>query len=133
MISLSQLLELAGKATKGPWRAMRDGNQYINGDANLLCGASRIEELTRPHNPWYVKPLHELESVSRFLDKDADFIAAANPETVTALVNEVIKLREALGFARKDICMYNKLSNGYPENEVVGYIDDILENSEVKP
>jgi hypothetical protein len=67
-------------ASRGPWRSMRDGNQYLDGDRNKLVGASRVDGLKRPWNPWFVKSALELESVSRFKDEDADFIANARED-----------------------------------------------------
>jgi hypothetical protein len=97
--NLSALRALAEKATAGPWRSLRDGNQYVNTSyiptANLV-GASRIEGLVRPWNPHaYVafgfKPA-EFETV-RFVDEDADYIAALSPSIVLTLLSELEQWR----------------------------------------
>jgi hypothetical protein len=78
-----ELRRLEAAATPGPWRSMRDGNQYTNTrflPTAKLVGASRLEGVTRPWNPnKYVTfgfTPEEFET-PRFLDADADLIAAA--------------------------------------------------------
>ena len=89
---------LADEATPGPWCSARDGNQYIETSylpTAQLVGASRIEEIRRPWNPHaYVSfgITAEDHETARFLDADADFIAAAR-EAVPALLDEVARLR----------------------------------------
>ena len=107
---LSRLSEIeAGeaKATKGPWRSMREGNQYIGVELNprlgrsaagprasKLVGASRIEGIERPWNPWWVGDPYspKTEETVRLTDEDADFVAASRSDipwlvsTVRALV-----------------------------------------------
>ena len=84
---LDAILARADAATPGPWRSMRSGNQY------RVVGASRIEEIPRPWSPHgHLDKAHEA-NVSRFLDCDADFIAAAR-EDVPSLVAEVRRLEK---------------------------------------
>lgn len=79
---------------------MRDGNQYIKTEriTPVLVGASRVEGLVRPWNPYsFFNGIHlttEFET-ARFRDADADFIAAA-PTDIAALITEVKLLRVAL-------------------------------------
>ncbi len=69
--------------TPPPWRAMRDGNQYLKTrymPTATLVGSSRIDGPHRPWNPHALlafgfKP-EEYETV-RFTDADADFVEAA--------------------------------------------------------
>ena len=83
---------LAKRASRGPWRSLRDGNQYVNTfylPTAKVVGASRVDGLVRPWNPHALvafgfKPA-EYET-SRFIDEDADFIAAA-PEDVAYLLD----------------------------------------------
>lgn len=97
---LADLIALSEKATPGPWRSMRDGNQYIKTDympTAKLVGASRLDGLLRPWNPHaYIafgfKP-REFETV-RLLDEDADFIEAAH-NAIPALVALLSRLQEA--------------------------------------
>lgn len=92
------LRALADAATPGPWRAMRDGNQYIQTGklTPTLVGASRVDGVARPWNPYSffggIK-LHAEFETARFKDADADFIAAARA-TVTAMCDEIDLLRE---------------------------------------
>ena len=73
-------------ATPGSWRAMRDGNQYVETSylPTAKCvAASYVDGLVRPWNPhayvrFGVRP-QEFET-ARFLDADADFIAAARTD-----------------------------------------------------
>lgn len=88
---LKQLQELLAKATPGEWRAMRDGNQFIDTKYNptrTCVAASRIPELKRPWNPsallaFGFKP--EEYETSRFTDADADLIVAMH-EALPALL-----------------------------------------------
>lgn len=91
---LTAIRERAAKATAGPWRSLRDGNQYIDdGHATHIVGASRIEELPRPFH-W--SPHHtDKPQVSRFLDADADFIAHAR-EDIPELLRRLDAAREDL-------------------------------------
>lgn len=99
--TLREIEERCEKATPGPWRSMRDGNQYVKTDymPTAHCvGASTVEGLVRPWNPHrYVsfgfRP-QEFET-ARFLDEDADFIAAARSD-LPLLLAEVRRLREEL-------------------------------------
>lgn len=66
----------------GQVRSDRDGNQYLgctrsaDGTWNtpVIVGASRLTGVSRPWNPFYVRPAHELEEVARFTDEVADLI-----------------------------------------------------------
>lgn len=91
---IQRLLEICEKASSG-WRSMRDGNQYIG---DLIVGASRVEGLLRPWNRHYVVPAEKLEDVSRFVDEDADFIAAARTALPDAL-REIQRLTLAMATA----------------------------------
>jgi hypothetical protein len=99
---VARLRELEAKATPGPWRSMRDGNQYTNTrflPTAKLVGASRLDGVTRPWNPnKYVtfgfKP-EEFET-ARFLDADADLIAAMR-SVLLPLLDENARLRALLG------------------------------------
>ena len=78
-----ELRRLHEAATPGPWISLRDGNQYVETrylPTARCVGASRINEVVRPWNPHaYVQfgfTPAEFET-SRFLDIDADLIAAA--------------------------------------------------------
>lgn len=71
-----QAIELRRKATQGHWRAMCEGNQFIDNHKTIV-GASRVDGLPRAWNKHYVKSAFELEDVSRFRDEDAAFIAHA--------------------------------------------------------
>lgn len=100
-LDIPHLRELLAKATPRPWRAMRDGNQYVNATylpTAKLVGASRIEGPRRPWNPhayiaYGFKPT-EFETV-RFVDEDADLIAAA-VNALPALLDEVERLRRVV-------------------------------------
>lgn len=68
MLDLEPIKERLAAASPGPWRAMRDGNQYVGVELDgrkgknvihptgrgTLVGASRVEGLARPWNPWWV-------------------------------------------------------------------------------
>jgi hypothetical protein len=100
---LAQIKERAEKATDGPWHALADGNQYVN--AAYLPTAecvpcARIEEILRPWNPHALiafgfKP-QEYET-ARFLERDADFIAASREDVPWLLT----QLEAALGRERE--------------------------------
>lgn len=111
---LQELTRLHEAATPGPWRSLRDGNQFIETDyipTAKVVGASRIEGPRRPWNPHALlafgfKP-EEYETV-RLVDADADLVAAmrnAPPLLLTAasesasLRAEVERLRSQLGRA----------------------------------
>ena len=98
---LARLRALAEAATAGPWRAMRNGNQYIHvGEGehgNKLVGTSRIVELERPWNPYAGRK--DDPEVVRLPNADADYIAALSPDVALALLAEVEAGREvALAF-----------------------------------
>lgn len=91
----------ADAATPGPWRALEQGNQFVNTNylpTAKVVAASRIEGLVRPWNPYrYIAfgfTPEEFET-ARFLDADATFIAAARAD-VPNLLAEVARLRVAL-------------------------------------
>jgi len=99
---LSDIERLEKAATPGPWQSLRDGNQYVKVETdNLpsaeLVGASRVDGLVRPWNPHALIALgfkpgeHE---TARFLDVDADFIAASRT-IVPKMAAAIWKLREA--------------------------------------
>ena len=69
-------------ATPGPWRSMRRGNQFIEAKylpTARVVAASEIPELVRPWNPHACISFMKLDAAetARFIDADADFIAAA--------------------------------------------------------
>lgn len=97
---LDSLDALANAATPGPWRSMREGNQYVGISAfePKLVAASRVDGIRRPSNPYsaahFGSDTKEPE-VARFIDADADFIAAART-AVPALCAEVRRLRDQI-------------------------------------
>ena len=99
MTNLDELEELERKATKGPWRAMADGNQYIETEyvSTAKCVSSaRVEGIRRPWNPHALlafgfKP-SEYET-ARFLEDDAALIVALRNEAVP-MIQELRELRE---------------------------------------
>lgn len=99
-LRLAQIRERLEKIS-GPWRSMRDGNQYIKTrylPTAKVVAASRIDGLVRPWNPHaYVafgfKP-EEFET-SRFLNADADFIAEA-PADVTYLLAALARAEQTI-------------------------------------
>lgn len=107
---LKAIEERAAKASPGPWRSMRDGNQYINTrymPTARLVGASRVDGVVRPWNPHALLARgftpDEYET-ARFLDADADFIAHARddiPYLLAALRFAVDTLVRARGEAEK--------------------------------
>ena len=85
-------------ATPGPWRALEDGNQYVETDymPTAKCvAAARVEGLPRPWNPHaYVAfgmPAEKHEE-SRFLSADAHLIANA-PSWLSQLLADNERLR----------------------------------------
>lgn len=88
---IAEIRERTENATPGPWRSMRDGNQYFDVELDprtgkatpypkgrgTLVGASIIPQLQRPWNPWWVgdSTSPETQETARFKDADADFIA----------------------------------------------------------
>lgn len=79
---LAEIRARLDAATPGPWRSMREGNQFLNCKylPTAKCvGASRVDGLPRPWNPHAVISFMKLDAaeVSRFKDEDADFIAHA--------------------------------------------------------
>lgn len=94
-INIDRIVALAEKATPGPYRSMRDGNQYLETRYIPTCklvGASRIDGLKRPWNPHAAIAFGlkaEDHEIVRFTDEDADYIAACSPETILALCNAV--------------------------------------------
>lgn len=100
MIDLVQLRALLAAATPGEWRALEDGNQYVNTSymPTAKCvAAARIEGPVRPWNPhaylaFGFKP-KEFETV-RFVSADAALICAA----VNALP-ELLAIAEVYGRA----------------------------------
>jgi len=98
---LAEVEARANAATPGPWRSYRDGNQFIETGyppAAKLVAASRVLGPVRPWNPsalitFGFKP-EEYETV-RFLDADADFVAASRTD-VPHLVDDLRAARAAL-------------------------------------
>lgn len=111
MLDLHPIKERLSAASQGPWRAMRDGNQYVGVELDgrkgknvihpagrgTLVGASHVEGLVRPWNPWWVgdSTSPETQETVRLKDADADFVAAA-PRDIAALIEEVERLRISL-------------------------------------
>lgn len=75
MIDTKRLRELAEKATKGPWRHNKDFGQ-IGEVATANDGTLAV-----------VQELAQLDHKRR--DMDAEFIAAANPQTILSLLNRI--------------------------------------------
>ena len=89
----------AEAATPGPWRAMADGNQYINTryfPTAKCVGCARVDGLVRPWNPHALVAFgfdpKEYET-ARFLEPDATFIAHARSD-IPALLAEIAALKE---------------------------------------
>ncbi len=103
---IDELLALSDKATPGPVRSMRDGNQYVNTSylpTAKVVGASRLDGLTRPWNPHALMRFGfrpEEYETARFLDGDADYIAAIFNRT-PALLRVLKALMEERSFAPK--------------------------------
>jgi hypothetical protein len=108
---------------------MRDGNQYVGVTLNprsgksqihpdgrgTLVGASKIPQLQRPWNPWWVGDTHspETEETARFKDADADFIAHA-PTDLAFLLSELDRLireKEEAAAAERERCA--KIAEGF--------------------
>lgn len=95
-LDLDKLEELAKKATSGKRRAMRQGNQYYGVKSfpimePKLCGASVVEGLVRPWNPYAALEFGvkaEQHEEVRLKDADADLVAALDPDTVLSLIAE---------------------------------------------
>lgn len=128
-----EIEELRSRVTPGPWRSMRDGNQYINVEMDprkgkntifpagrgQLVGASRIAGLPRPWNPWWVGDScsPETQETTRLRDEDADFIAAA-PQMVDDLLASDKTKDEVIAGLRAQIAHLNdrlRISNGIIE------------------
>jgi len=84
---LRRLLDLAAKATPGPWKSLYYGYVAQTEDSLSLADADKVE--------------------------DAEYIAAANPKAVTALATEVLRLETALKlikFSRDQISLGGELA-----------------------
>lgn len=119
-IDTTALKELADAASPGPWRAMRNGNQYLDVELDqrrgkdmispkgrvTLVGASIVEGLQRPWNPWWCgdSTSPATQETVRLKDADADFVAAAR-YAVPALCDEVERLRA-------EVERYKRLAHG---------------------
>ena len=101
MSDLSAIRKRCDAATRGPWRSMRQGNQYIETNYMPTCkcvGASVVEGIKRPWKPYAAIRFGikaEQHEEARFKDKDADFIAHAR-EDIPELLDEVERLRALL-------------------------------------
>ena len=90
---------------------MREGNQYIGVELNprlgrsaagprasKLVGASRIEGIERPWNPWWVGDPYspKTEETVRLTDEDADFVAASRSDIpwLVSTVRELVAERD---------------------------------------
>lgn len=101
-----RLLELAGKATPGPWKA-HDCGFHATYDRELACGI--VTEAKSP-KPWSREPEPSCVMVSDNRDEcthpilavDAEFIAAANPHVVSHLLAERSKLLEHVRGSRRE-------------------------------
>lgn len=86
MTDLKKLRELAEAATPGPWEVSGTGQQVLK-EADVTYGNQRICETNSMAS-------HYPGKTSCW--KNIAFIAAANPETVIALIDRIEKLEEAL-------------------------------------
>ena len=123
---VAELRRLWEQSTQGHWKAMADGTQYLETTylptaKPVVC--ARIEELPRPWNPHaYVafgfKP-KEFET-SRFVEADADWIAAAHNhfEALLAAAEREQRLRELL----QKICDMQKQNYGHGIETHLGLI-----------
>lgn len=101
MITEEQLNEwqkLSGAASPGPWKSMRNGNQYLNTTylpTARVVATSVVQGLPRPWNPHRLLAFglsaKDYET-SRFLDEDADFISMAR-EAIPQMIEEIRLLR----------------------------------------
>lgn len=81
-IDLEKLLELAGKATPGPWWIDSHGAEMVNPETTDLIFATDTSGPAVRHE--------DTGNLSRWRnDNDATYIAAANPAVVTELVSMV--------------------------------------------
>jgi hypothetical protein len=90
--AIKRLRELAERATPGPWELDGKGLWAHPKGAGWAC---------------VVVPNYEYETgvTLKYEDRDADYIAAASPDVVTALLDELERLREVDRRCGKDNCM----------------------------
>jgi hypothetical protein len=96
----------AEAATPGPWRAMEEGNQYLEGQTKLVS-AARVDGISRPWNSWFVVPAVKMEEVCRFISADADFIAHARQD-IPALLSALEAAERRAGERRLAFEKYTK-------------------------
>lgn len=124
----TELRQLAEVATPGPWDAeCNDGE----GEVQVNAGTARTEW----HEGGWGTPARSWRTTDRILDRDdlwddefeqvandAEFIAAANPATILALLDEVESLRARA--ERAEAAIADALE---PRNIGYGHIDLALE------
>ncbi len=105
MADIKTLRILLSEATPGPWRSMRDGNQYLDTKympTAKVVGASRLDGPKRPWNPHRLIAFgftpDEYET-ARFTDADADLIASA-VNALPELLDKLEGLKQELEMAR---------------------------------
>jgi len=121
---------------------MRDGNQYVETaylPTKRLVGASAVVGIRRPWNPIAAIAFGlkaEDHEVARFLDADADFIAAARQDIpalldrVDAMENELAARVDPRPYAKAQIDVMMAAAARPVAAPVVGDADKILETLE---
>ena len=141
---LERVRELDGKASKN-WRAMQEGNQYIEVDCNQnhslerkpgkLVGASRVDGLQRAWNPYWVGDYRRAENVSRFTEDDAAFIALSRT-ALPMLARVVYAQDEALYILFRDLstllAVVDTETNEALQANVMASIRNTLNNPKVR-
>lgn len=102
-----EILALAEKATPGPWHQtgapwFRDGTGVLAGspDGNVAFLIADTDDFALPRDEYEGFPLGDKED-------DAAFIAAANPATIKAILEDWLALRELLALIREEAAKDN--------------------------
>ena len=104
MIDLDWLERLAKAATQGTWHWVNSDTDELRKPGEWRSSLRTIEEF--PARSGWSLPKFIVEADEIYyenMDANADFIAAANPAAILALIAEVRALREYREMARKQV------------------------------
>lgn len=110
-MSLNKLRELAQAATPGPWTLEYDSDSGEYGQnygrwPYALNGPKSTHQWITPE--FIEQHSHHVTEFADMTDEDAEFIAAANPATVLALLDKIALLQELLAAAEHNAYAWTK-------------------------
>jgi len=117
---LTALRALADAATPGPWQAQEEPNAVLYGNGMFVFYA-RVRNSSEEY-PWIEGKSSEVV----IKPEDAAYIAAANPEAITALLDEIERLRAKVARLSEPDIFWGR---NYPDTDYCS-AQDVLDDAD---